>query len=111
MAAAVVPALLAAMLVTNAGLMFIRMSLSGGFRLGEGTVLRLSTDPAAVAPELLWPVWGAALTAAALAYYYRRRGVCPHCGRGEASDAGGARPGAEHGGAALHVRDGAQPAA
>ena len=37
---------------------------------------------AALAPDLLWPLWGAALGAAALAYYYRRRGKCKHCGRG-----------------------------
>ncbi len=36
---------------------------------------------AAIAPELLWPVWGAALGAATLAYYYRRRGRCVQCGR------------------------------
>ena len=35
---------------------------------------------AALAPELLWPVWGAALGAATLAYYCRRRGKCRHCG-------------------------------
>jgi hypothetical protein len=37
---------------------------------------------AALAPELLWPLWGAALGAATLAYYYRRRSKCKHCGRG-----------------------------
>jgi hypothetical protein len=29
---------------------------------------------AALAPKLLWPLWGAALGAATPAYYYRRRG-------------------------------------
>ena len=33
------------------------------------------------APELLWPLWGGALGAATLAYYYRRRGKCEHCSR------------------------------
>jgi hypothetical protein len=81
-ALAVVPALSAAMLVTNAGLMYWRLvATAGGFRLGEGTVLRLDTDPAAVAPELLWPIWGLALAAAALDYYYRRRGLCARCGQ------------------------------
>jgi hypothetical protein len=28
-----------------------------------------------VVPGVLWPVWGATLSAAALAYYYRRRDV------------------------------------
>jgi hypothetical protein len=35
-----------------------------------------------VGPTLLFPVWGAALAAAALGYYYRRRGPCSVCGRG-----------------------------
>ena len=29
-----------------------------------------------------WPLWSAALGAATLAYYLRRRGVCPDCRRG-----------------------------
>src|SRR5829696_6889547 len=29
----------------------------------------------------VWPLWGVALGAATLAYYYRRRGRCSHCGR------------------------------
>jgi hypothetical protein len=35
-----------------------------------------------VGPTLLFPVWGVALTAATLGYYYRRRGPCSVCGRG-----------------------------
>jgi hypothetical protein len=35
-------------------------------------------------PTLLFPVWGAALAAAMLGYYYRRRGPCSVCGRGVA---------------------------
>lgn len=34
---------------------------------------------------LLFPVWGIALAAAALAYYYRRRSPCRVCGRGAVS--------------------------
>jgi hypothetical protein len=34
-------------------------------------------------PTLLFPVWGAALVVATLGYYYRRRGACGVCGRGE----------------------------
>ena len=37
-------------------------------------------------PTLLFPVWGVALAVATLGYYYRRRGQCSACGRGE-SDA------------------------
>jgi hypothetical protein len=33
-------------------------------------------------PTLLFPVWGVALAAATLGYYYRRRGPCSVCGRG-----------------------------
>lgn len=81
-ALAVVPALIVATLVTTAGLMYWRLLLTtGGFRLGEGTLLRLDRDPAAVAPELLWPIWGVSLAAAALDYYYRRRGRCARCGQ------------------------------
>jgi hypothetical protein len=34
-------------------------------------------------PTLLFPVWGLALAVATLGYYYRRRGPCGACGRGE----------------------------
>lgn len=37
-----------------------------------------------VGPTLLFPVWGVALAAATLGYYYRRRGPCKVCGRGAA---------------------------
>jgi hypothetical protein len=50
-----------------------------GAILGEGVLS--AENWAALAPELLWPLWGAALGAAALAYYFRRRGKCEHCGR------------------------------
>jgi hypothetical protein len=35
-----------------------------------------------VGPTLLFPVWGPALAAATLSYYYRRRGPCRVSGRG-----------------------------
>jgi hypothetical protein len=67
-ALAVVPATLVAVLVTNAGLTFWRKTLLGT------TVFSLTGgDWAALLPELLWPLWGAALGAAALAYSLRRR--------------------------------------
>lgn len=80
LALAIVPASLVAVLVTNAGLMFWRMTLAGGFVLGD-VLLTLEGSWAALAPELLWPLWGAALGGATLAYYFRRRGRCPGCGR------------------------------
>ncbi|HEX6630173.1 MAG TPA: hypothetical protein VF048_03740 [Gemmatimonadaceae bacterium] len=79
----VVPAVAVAVVVTSAGLMFLRMGLAGTFRIGDH-VIRLDENWAALAPELLWPAWGVALGAAALAYHYRTRGRCAYCGRGEA---------------------------
>ncbi len=78
---AAVPASLVAVLVTTAGLMFVRLTLFGTFSLGERDLI-LDENWAAIAPELLWPLWGVALGAATLAYYYRRRDKCKHCGRG-----------------------------
>jgi hypothetical protein len=67
--------------VTTAGLMFVRLTLTGrlGAILGEGVLS--AENGAALAPELLWPLWGGALGAATLAYYYHRCGKCEHCGR------------------------------
>jgi hypothetical protein len=69
---AVVPASLVSVLVTSASLGL----LSSGDLLGEA-----GTGGLAVAPMLLWPLWGAALATATLAYYLRRRGRCEVCGR------------------------------
>lgn len=77
---AVVPASLVSVLVTTAGLMFVRLTVLGS--LFEVFTFVSEEDWAALAPELLWPVWGAALGTATLAYYYRRRERCVHCGRG-----------------------------
>lgn len=79
---AVVPASIVALLVTSAGLMFWRMTLTGSFPLGDFGDLTLENAWAALLPELIWPIWGVALAAAALAYYLRRRGRCRVCGRG-----------------------------
>jgi hypothetical protein len=77
---AIVPASVVSILVTTAGLMFVRLTLRGA--LGETFAFIDKEDWAAVAPELLWPLWGGALAAATLAYYCRRRGTCVRCGRG-----------------------------
>jgi hypothetical protein len=77
---AVVPAGLIAAVVTSAGIMFWRVTLGGGFELGEWT-LTIENSWAALLPELVWPIWGVALGAAALAYHLRRRGRCSVCGR------------------------------
>ncbi|RKR90400.1 hypothetical protein BDK92_4772 [Micromonospora pisi] len=61
---AVVPATLVAALVTSAGI--------GLFSVPDFWTMIADLN-LAVAPALLWPLWGAALGAAALAYYLRRR--------------------------------------
>jgi hypothetical protein len=66
-ALAIIPASLVAVIVTEAGLMFVRLALTGHWE-GEGE------NWAALAPELLWPIWGVSLGMATLAYYFRRRG-------------------------------------
>ncbi|MCE7984420.1 MAG: hypothetical protein DYG89_24875 [Caldilinea sp. CFX5] len=82
-ALAVIPASFVAILVTTAGLMFVRLVIAGNVGVVVPALdINLGENWATLAPELLWPLWGVALGAATLAYYYRRRGRCPHCGRG-----------------------------
>ena len=71
---ATVPATLVAVFVTSA---------SVGFLTADG-FLTMFTGGLSLAtlPMLLWPLWGVALAAAALAYHLRRRPVCEACGRG-----------------------------
>ncbi|MGW0330968.1 hypothetical protein ACWD0J_03645 [Streptomyces sp. NPDC003011] len=74
-ALAIVPASLVSVMVTIAGIMYIRLHLTGSFDNEKD-------DWGATVPETVWPVWGIALAAATLAYYFRRRGECKRCGRG-----------------------------
>ena len=67
-----VPASLIAVLVTAAGLMFVLMTLAGTLGesfdfFGEEEMAQSGENWAALAPELLLPLWGAALGAATLA--------------------------------------------
>ncbi|GAA0806825.1 hypothetical protein [Spirilliplanes yamanashiensis] len=71
---ATVPAGLVAVLVTSASVGLL--STDGFLGMVGGGI------SAASAPMLLWPVWGVALGAAALAYHLRRRGGCATCGAG-----------------------------
>lgn len=69
---AVVPATLVAIAVAAASLGFF----------ATPKFLELIGDlNSAATPMLLWPLWAAALGAATLAYYLRRRGTCPVCAR------------------------------
>jgi hypothetical protein len=85
-ALAIVPASIVAVLVTSAGLMYVRLVLSGRLGITEVLDLDLGENWATIAPELLWPLWGVALGAATYAYYLRRRGTCRRCGRGRPLD-------------------------
>jgi hypothetical protein len=85
-ALAVVPASLAAVLLVVGGAviwtglaqMVAGLAAGGG---AEGSEL-LGEIIFQLGPTLLFPVWGAALAAATLGYYFRRRGPCNACGRG-----------------------------
>ncbi|WP_433255998.1 hypothetical protein ACQPYK_16045 [Streptosporangium sp. CA-135522] len=70
---AVIPAGFVAIIITVAGLTYVRWTVAGRFALAEW---------GAWLPETFWPLWGAALAAAALAYRLRRSGGCRRCGRG-----------------------------
>ncbi|NUW35452.1 hypothetical protein HTZ77_29070 [Nonomuraea sp. SMC257] len=72
---AVVPASFVAIIIVVAGLTYVRATVAGRFSMAEW---------GAWLPECFWPVWGAALGAAALAYHLRRRPACRRCGRGSA---------------------------
>jgi hypothetical protein len=67
---AVIPALAAAFVITSAGTMFVRLVATG--RLAEAFVFADDVGVAALAPELLWPLWGVALALAAVSYRERR---------------------------------------
>jgi hypothetical protein len=73
---AIIPASLVAVLMTSAGLGHYRAALLGYFPPGS-----TGENWGTVAPGYLWPLWGIALGAATYAYYLRRRGRCPYCGR------------------------------
>ncbi|MGH8791063.1 MAG: hypothetical protein ACRDXX_00235, partial [Stackebrandtia sp.] len=64
---AVIPASLVAVLVIAAGFMYVRVAIGHGLT---------AETLAMVGPELLWPIWGAALFVAAMAYHRRRRTSC-----------------------------------
>jgi hypothetical protein len=76
----IVPAVSVSIIVTTAGLMFVRAAIAGDFTLGTHAVT-WTENWGALWPELLWPVWGVALAGATLAYHLRTRGRCAYCGR------------------------------
>lgn len=66
----VVPASMASLLITSAGLMFVRLTISGTLRIGDHAIT-LTENWGALAPELLWPIWGFSLGVATLGYWER----------------------------------------
>ncbi len=86
LALAVLPASLVSVLLVVGGLtiwsglaqMIARMVAAGIERIGI-----IGQMIFGVGPTLLFPVWGVALAVATLGYYYRRRGPCSVCGRGQ----------------------------
>jgi hypothetical protein len=70
---AVIPAALVSVAVTSGGLGV----LAGARELVDG----FDAQAWLVIPHLLWPLWGVALGVATYAYWLRRRGPCPRCGR------------------------------
>jgi hypothetical protein len=90
-ALAVVPAMLVAVLLVVGGIgiwsgleqMVANLAASEAEGIGLGGAIIFQ-----VGPTLLFPVWGVALAVATLGYYYRRRGPCRVCGRGEYSKVG-----------------------
>ncbi|MGI5488934.1 hypothetical protein [Microtetraspora malaysiensis] len=61
---AVVPAGFVSIIITVAGLTYIRWTVAGRFALAEW---------GAWLPECFWPIWGAALATATISYHLRRR--------------------------------------
>ncbi|ASR34517.1 hypothetical protein BAY61_05390 [Prauserella marina] len=66
-------ALAVAMPITSAGLMYVRKKIRGEDMGPAGA----SDQLGAWLPEMLWPLWGAALAVAAIAYLVRRRLTTP----------------------------------
>ncbi|ASU84230.1 hypothetical protein CDO52_16795 [Nocardiopsis gilva YIM 90087] len=80
-ALAVVPASIVAVLLAVGG-----VAMWSGYAEMVGEAVSGSDEGMgllAVLPTALFPLWGVALGVATLAYYYRRRGACSVCGRGE----------------------------
>ncbi|QBD75481.1 hypothetical protein EPA93_05475 [Ktedonosporobacter rubrisoli] len=75
---AIIPATVVSIIVIEAGIGLIRHTING---TGVFSAQALAQDPSTVVPGLFWPLWGIALGLATLAYYYRRRGRCTHCGQ------------------------------
>ncbi len=76
-ALAVVPASIVAVMVMSAGVMFLRLAVTGAFDVLPGE----PGDIATWLPEVFWPLWSCGLAFASWTYWLRRRPPCLVCGR------------------------------
>lgn len=70
---AIIPASLVAALITSTGLTYLRRHILEGYSIDW-------ENWGMYVPQLFFPLWGAALGVATLAYHLRRRGPCRTCG-------------------------------
>jgi len=90
-ALAVIPALLASVLliVGGIGIWSVLDQMVANLAASGAEDMELIVDIIfVVGPTLLFPVWGVALAVATLGYYFRRRGPCSVCGRGSTGEVG-----------------------
>jgi hypothetical protein len=90
-ALAVVPALLASVLLIAGGIGIWSAlgQMAATLAAGGSEDMELIVDISfQIGPTLLFPVWGVALAVGALGYYYRRRGPCSVCSRGATGEVG-----------------------
>ena len=86
-ALAVVPAAIVSVLLMVGGL-----AMWSGYTQMAGAAQATGQDYwIVVGPVVLFPVWAVALAVAALGYYYRQRGPCAQCGRGQPAQAEASR--------------------
>ncbi|MDR8411283.1 hypothetical protein MTP10_21430 [Nonomuraea sp. 3-1Str] len=76
---AVVPAGFVSIIITVAGLTYLRWTIAGRFALEEW---------GAWLPECFWPIWGAALATATVSYHRRRRQTTAEVAAGHAPPTG-----------------------
>ncbi len=80
-ALAVIPASIVSVLLMVGGITI----WSGYAQMADSAAANGEDVRIVVGPAALFLVWGAALAVATLGYYYRRRGPCSICGRGDSS--------------------------
>lgn len=80
---AVIPASIMAIALTSAGFIFTLGFFALKLQFVPAGGILLSQLGGAIGPMLTWIPWGVALGLASISYYYRRRGKCTYCHRGE----------------------------